>query len=69
MPGGPAYDGFGQSLSPAWKRDQTSRLHAAFDFRCGEVPAGGGGEPEGTWRFYLGHGAGTSAAVELFWSG
>jgi hypothetical protein len=69
MPGGLAYDGFGQSLSPAWKRDQTARLHAAFEFRCGEVPAGGGGEPEGTWRFYLGHGAGTSAAVELFWSG
>lgn len=72
MPGGPAYDGFGQSLAPGWKRDRTSRLHAAFDFRCGEVPAAGGevpAETEGTWRFYLGHGAGTSAAVELFWSG
>ena len=69
MPGGPAYDGFGQNLSPAWKSDRTGRLHAAFDFRCGEVPGGVAPDAEGTWRFYLGHGPGTSAALELFWSG
>ena len=69
MPGGPAYDGFGQSLSPGWHRDRTSRLHAVFEFRCGEVPGGGSGGPEGSWRFYLGHGPGTSAAVELFMTG
>ncbi len=69
MPGGPAYDGFGQSLSPARKSTSTARLHAAFDFRCGDVPGGASPEAEGTWRYYLGHGPGTSAAVELFWSG
>jgi len=69
LPGGPAYDGFGQALSPAWKADRTGRLRAAFDFRCGEVPGGLQPGPEGTWRYYLGHGAGTSAAIELFWSG
>ena len=69
MPGGPAYDGFGQNLAIAWKAERTERLHAAFDFRCGEVPGGAAADAEGTWRFYLGHGPGTSAAVELFWSG
>jgi len=69
MPGGPAYDGFGQSLSPAWKADRTGHLRAAFDFRCGEVPGGVKEAQEGTWRYYLGHGPGTSAAIELFWSG
>jgi hypothetical protein len=69
MTGGLDYDGFGQGLSPAWKADRTGRLRAAFDFRCGEVPGGPTPGTEGTWRYYLGHGAGTSAAVELFWSG
>jgi hypothetical protein len=69
MPGGPAYDGFGQSLSPARRSASTPRLNAAFDFRCGEVPGGAVPEAEGTWRYYLGHGPGTSAAVELYWSG
>ncbi len=65
LPNSGAYNGFGQTLSRAWKAGPTNRLHVAFDFRCGDVSAGG----SGSWRHYLGHGPGSSAAVELFFNG
>jgi len=63
LPGGGAYNGFGQTLPRRWETAKTPRLHGAFDFR----PASGA--ESGTWRFYLGHGAGGSAAVELHFNG
>jgi len=45
--------------------EDASTLHAAFDFRVGDASAGGAG----SWRFYLGHGPGNSAAVELYIDG
>jgi hypothetical protein len=60
-----AYDGFVQALATSWKGDSTNILYAAFDFRCADQKLGGGG----SWRFYLGHGAGSSAAVELYFNG
>ncbi|MBI3415899.1 MAG: DUF1553 domain-containing protein [Verrucomicrobia bacterium] len=61
LPPGPAYNGFGQTLTNAWKAAKTGRLHASFDFRyTTEANAAG------SWRYYLGHGPGSSAAVELF---
>jgi hypothetical protein len=46
-------------------RDADGRIYVGFDFRV---------QPEsdqspGSWRYYLGHGPGSSAAVELFFSG
>lgn len=61
LPNSEVYNGFGQTLFRRWERTKDLRFHAGFDFRCAEVSAGDGG----TWRFYLGHGAGSSAAVEL----
>ena len=63
MPNRGEYDGFIVSLS-AVKAEKTDRIFAAFDFRCVSKEAGG----DGTWRFYLGHGPGSSAAVELFFN-
>ena len=60
MPPGEAYNGFGQTLSPTWSAGKTERLHVGFDFRCG-----GDGKEPGTWRHYVGHGAGSSAAMEI----
>ena len=57
------YDGFGHAF-PALKPG-ADRVFAGFDFRCRSINAGG----EGTWRYYLGHGPGNSAAVELFFNG
>jgi hypothetical protein len=70
MPNRAEYDGFGLTLPTAHRlsenpADSTELLHAGFDFRCADVTAGG----EGSWRFYLGHGPGNSAAVELFFNG
>ena len=70
MPNRGEYDGFGLTLPTAYRlsensSDSTELLHAAFDFRCADITAGG----EGSWRFYLGHGPGHSAAVELFFNG
>ncbi|MBI2926916.1 MAG: PSD1 domain-containing protein [Verrucomicrobia bacterium] len=62
LPRSGAYNGFGQTLTNVWKADKTDRLFASFDFRCASEDAG----EAGSWRFYLGHGPGTSAAVELF---
>ncbi|MDB6171935.1 MAG: Protein of unknown function (DUF1553)/Protein of unknown function (DUF1549)/Planctomycete [Chthoniobacteraceae bacterium] len=64
MPNRAEYDGFIQALPSAWKADKTALLHASFDFRCASKAAGG----DGSWRFYLGHGAGASAAVELYFN-
>jgi hypothetical protein len=64
LPNRQEYDGFGQSLARRVPENQ-QRLFAGFEFRCGEQSAGS----EGSWRYYLGHGPGTSAAVELFFNG
>jgi hypothetical protein len=64
MPNRGEYDGFGLTL-PGVKPDQEGRLYVSFDFRCASQEAGGGG----SWRYYLGHGPGNSAAVELFFNG
>ncbi len=65
LPNSGAYNGFGQTLTNRWRADKTERLFASFDFRCVSVEKGG----EGTWRYYLGHGPGSSAAIELFFNG
>ena len=65
MPNSGAYNGFGQMLTNRWKGDKTGRLFASFDFRCAGVENGG----DGTWRYYLGHGAGSSPGIELFFNG
>jgi hypothetical protein len=64
MPNRGEYDGFGRTVANA-KPDQDGRLFASFDFRCASQEAGG----NGSWRYYLGHGPGHSAAVELFFNG
>jgi mono/diheme cytochrome c family protein len=63
MPNRGEYDGFGLTLSNV-KPAADSRLFVAFDFRCASKDAGG----DGSWRYYLGHGPGHSAAVELFFN-
>ena len=65
LPNSGAYNGFGQTLTNRWKADQTAHLYASFDFRCASAEAGG----DGSWRFYLGHGPGSSASIELFFNG
>ncbi len=64
MPNRGEYDGFGQSL-PNAKPNQDGHLFVAFDFRPANQDAGG----NGSWRYYIGHGPGNSAAVELFFNG
>ncbi|RYD47413.1 MAG: DUF1553 domain-containing protein [Sphingomonadales bacterium] len=65
MPNSGDYNGFGVALPAAWKAETTERLFVSFDFRCAGMDAGG----SGSWRYYLGHGPGNSAAVELFFNG
>ena len=65
LPNSGAYNGFGQTLTNRWKAEKTERLFASFDFRSASVEKGG----DGTWRYYLGHGPGSSAAIELFFNG
>ena len=65
MPNRGEYDGYGQTLATVWKAESTERLYASVDVRCVSDSAGG----MGSWRFYLGHGPGVSAAVELFFNG
>ncbi len=65
MPNRGNYDGFGLTLPKTWNAADTEQLFACFDFRCADVSAGG----DGSWRFYIGHGPGNSAAVELFFNG
>lgn len=64
MPNRGEYDGFGWTLASV-KPNQEGRLFVSFDFRCASKDAGG----DGSWRYYLGHGPGNSAAVELFFNG
>jgi hypothetical protein len=64
LPNRQEYDGFGQTLSGV-NSTPTSPLSVGFDFRCASAGAGG----EGSWRYYLGHGPGSSAAVELYFNG
>ena len=64
MPNSGGYNGFGQTLTKPWKAPATERLLVGFDFRCSSAESGG----SGSWRYYLGHGAGTSAAVEIFFN-
>lgn len=65
MPNRGNYDGFGLVLPKTWNAEKAEPLLACFDFRCADIAAG----DEGTWRYYLGHGPGNSAAVELFFHG
>ena len=65
MPNRGEYDGFGLTLPQMWKADETAELFACFDFRCADTNAGG----DGSWRYYIGHGPGNSAAVELYFNG
>ncbi|MGE0610447.1 MAG: DUF1553 domain-containing protein, partial [Pirellulales bacterium] len=64
LPNRGEYDGFGLTLANL-QPDQQGRLFVSFDFRCANQEAGGGG----SWRYYLGHGPGNSAAIELFFNG
>ena len=64
MPNRGEYDGFGRTVANV-KSNEEGRLFASFDFRCANKDAGG----NGSWRYYLGHGPGNSAAVELFFNG
>ena len=64
MPNRGEYDGFGRTVANV-KPNEDGRLFASFDFRCASQDAGG----NGSWRYYLGHGPGNSAAVELFFNG
>lgn len=64
MPNRGEYDGFGRTLGDV-KPAADGKLFASFDFRCAEANAGG----TGSWRYYIGHGPGPSAAVELFFNG
>ncbi len=64
MPNRGEYDGFGLTFSNP-KLDEQGRLFLGFDFCCAAVDAGG----DGSWRYYIGHGPGNSAAVELYFNG
>ncbi len=64
LPNRGEYDGFGLTLASV-KPDPDGRLFVGFDFRCASREAGG----NGSWRYYLGHGPGSSAAIELFFNG
>ena len=64
MPNRSEYDGFGLAIQDG-KPDEHGRLFITFDFRCENIAAGG----SGSWRYYIGHGPGNSAAIELFLNG
>jgi hypothetical protein len=64
MPNRAEYDGFGCTFADI--AASSSKKHfVGFDFRCNDVSRGG----DGSWRYYIGHGPGNSAAVELFFNG
>ncbi len=65
MPNRAEYDGFGLTLLKKWTSEDTHQLFATFDFRLADVAAGA----DGSWRFYIGHGPGNSAAVEMYFNG
>ncbi|MEY4567517.1 MAG: hypothetical protein RLY14_2487, partial [Planctomycetota bacterium] len=64
MPNRAEYDGFGCTFSDVVTPEK-SKQYVGFDFRCSDVSRGG----DGSWRYYIGHGPGQSAAVELFFNG
>lgn len=64
MPNRAEYDGFGQQLETV-QPNEAGHIFASFDFCCASQEAGG----SGSWRYYLGHGPGNSAAIELFFNG
>ena len=64
MPNRGEYDGFGLTFAPL-QPNAEGRLSVGFDFCCANQDAGG----DGSWRYYLGHGPGNSAAIELFMNG
>ena len=64
LPNNSANNAFGQLL-PINRRPATHGVvHANLDFRVVDAANGG----QGTYRFYMGHGPGVSAAVELFFN-
>ena len=65
MPNRAEYDGLGLTLATPWSSSRTTMLNVSFDFRCGHQELGG----DGTWRYYVGHGAGSSGAVEVEFNG
>ncbi len=62
LPNSGAYNGFGLTLPRPWTAAKDPRLSVGFEFRSTDAAAGS----DGSWRFYIGHGGGTSAALELF---
>jgi len=64
LPNRAEYDGFGLTL-PKTDPDASGVLYTAFDFRCADATRGA----SGSWRFYVGHGPGNSAALEFFFNG
>ena len=64
MPNRAEYDGFGLTLPKSWTLETSEQLFVTFDMRIADVTNGG----DGSWRFYVGHGPGNSAAVELFFN-
>ena len=62
LPNSGAYNGFGLTPPRPWTASKDPRVSVGFEFRCTELAAGS----DGSWRFYVGHGGGTSAALELF---
>jgi Protein of unknown function (DUF1553)/Protein of unknown function (DUF1549)/Planctomycete cytochrome C len=64
LPNRAEYDGFDLRVEKL-KPNDAGHILAAFDFCCASQDAGG----SGSWRYYLGHGPGNSAAIELFFNG
>jgi Protein of unknown function (DUF1549)/Protein of unknown function (DUF1553)/Planctomycete cytochrome C len=64
LPNRSEYDGFGLQLERV-QPNEAGHIMASFDFRCVNQDLGG----SGSWRYYLGHGPGNSAAIELFFNG
>ena len=64
MPNRAEYDGFGMQLDRL-QPDSEGIISAYFEFSCTGQEQGG----QGSWRYYLGHGPGNSAAIELFFNG
>ena len=65
MPNRGEYDGFGLTLPVLWKSEEKEVLYTCFDFNCADIAEGG----DGSWRYYVGHGPGNSAAIELYMNG
>ncbi len=64
LPNNAGNNAFAQTLPLNRTAASHARVYANFDFRVVENAAGG----NGSYRFYLGHGPGVSAAVEVFFN-